>query len=209
MWQEMSSPAERIARARAIQQEKRNQKHKGPWGGAVLQKVREVQRRERVATLAMCMPYDVLNKLVLSPACHATVRMVCKAWHSEFPIASQGLIACMKWVRAYLPDCGVMRMTAVSHASTVVFGSTRARLVRRALGRMERARVRACAAQWVGARVRVQWDGDDGRPYDGEVLSACGRGHAVRVRFDEAVGNSMHGARFVHTIDVVALERLP
>ena len=65
----------------------------------------------------------------------------------------------------------------------------------------------------MGARVRVAWPADDeypgqGTAYDGCVVSVCMRGSAVRVEFDELVGNGQYGARRCHTVEVHELARL-
>ena len=119
----MSSPAERARHAREAFKEQKERKKRGAWGGAVLARVRAVEERDRVASMLVGMPAEVVVQCVGAQEHEIACRLVCKAWHAA--LSSALVFVCMPHVVAHMPACDVMSMSAVSHTSMRMFASTR------------------------------------------------------------------------------------
>ena len=68
MWQEMSSRAEILARAREAKKEKKDKKSEGPWGGCVLARVERCKKRHSIALHAMALPVEVIQLVCMLAA---------------------------------------------------------------------------------------------------------------------------------------------
>lgn len=198
----MPSSYDRAAALAAIKEKHRRKKQRGPWGGAVLRRVQLVQHRQQVGCMLLSMPDDVLRMLFTDAFTYAACSLVCKDWHVAY-LRIYLFHVCVAHVLPYLPPSHIVTVTSVSHAFRVRF---------RRVG--DKARIAACRKMWLGARVRIAWPEDDvweddHHVYAGVVLRVLSRGRAVRVMFDEPVGDGPYqsGACRVHKISVARLER--
>lgn len=205
MWQEMSSRAEILARAREKKKELKEKKPEGPWGGCVLARVERCKKRHSIALHAMALPVEVIQlvcMLAAQPSMQAAyAACVCQAWCNA--LRGMHVFSCMYLVQRHLAPSDAVSMSATCQSFARMFARARTRMIARA----KRIEMKHMVNNWMDVRVGVPWERDgSGTVYHGTVIGVRSGGRCLRVELDEGAGKMRLRSHTIPVDEVFVLQ---